>query len=150
MEGRGRARHPPWPEHPGRPRKVTLDLSLNEGTVDIVSGNFDAGIRLDESVEKDLIAIRLTPEITWSIVGSPDYFAHAGRPQTPEDLTEHEAILYRFVTSGLPHRREFSQGDRVVREECRVQTGTGRSASRRGLRNRRHKMLSQRIRRRKL
>jgi DNA-binding transcriptional LysR family regulator len=91
---------------------VTLDLSMDEGTVDIVSSNFDAGIRLGESVDKDLVAVRLTPQITWSIVGSPDYFARAGRPRTPESLTEHEAIMYRFVTSGLLHKWEFSQSGR--------------------------------------
>jgi DNA-binding transcriptional LysR family regulator len=92
--------------------EVTLDLSLDEGTVDIVSGNFDAGIRLGESVEKDLVAVRLTPQITWSIVGSPDYFARVGRPRTPENLTEHEAIMYRFVTSGLLHKWEFKRRGR--------------------------------------
>jgi len=98
---------------------VTLDLSLNEGTVDIVSGNFDAGIRLGESIEKDMIAVRLTPEITWSIVGSPDYFARVGRPRVPEELTDHEAIFYRFVTSGVPHRWEFSEGTRQFTVEMK-------------------------------
>ncbi len=98
-----------WRHYPD----VGLDISLDEGTVDIVAGNYDAGIRLGESVEKDMIAVRLTPEIRWSVVGSPDYFARAGRPLTPEDLTDHQAILYRFITSGLPHRWEFSQGTRA-------------------------------------
>ncbi|CEF41437.1 LysR family transcriptional regulator [Acetobacter senegalensis] len=91
---------------------VILDLSLNEGTVDIVAANYDAGIRLGESIERDMVAVRLTPAIGWSVVGSPAYFARAGRPETPQELTGHEAILYRFVTSGLPHKWEFSHQGR--------------------------------------
>lgn len=92
--------------------EVRLDLCLDEGTVDLVEGKYDAGIRLGESVEKDMIAVRLTPEIVWSVVGSPDYFASHAAPKYPEDLTEHEAILYRFVTSGNIHRWEFTRGKR--------------------------------------
>ncbi|WP_213767881.1 LysR family transcriptional regulator [Caballeronia sp. dw_19] len=90
---------------------VTLDLSLDEGTVDLASG-LDAGIRLGETVEKDMVAVRLTPEIRWSVVGSPTYFAREGRPQKPEDLTQHEGIIYRFVTSGQRHRWEFNRRGR--------------------------------------
>lgn len=91
---------------------VTLELSLDEGTVDLAGGLYDAGIRLGETVEKDMVAVRLTPELYWSVVGSPAYFEHAGRPQKPEDLTRHEGILYRFVTSGQRHRWEFNRRGR--------------------------------------
>lgn len=93
---------------------VTLDLTLDDGAVDLMQGNYDAGIRLGESVAKDMVAIRLTPEITWSVVGAPAYFARAGRPRTPEELTHHEGILYRFVTSGVPHRWEFERDKREI------------------------------------
>jgi DNA-binding transcriptional LysR family regulator len=99
--------------------EVTLELSLNEGTVDLVSGNYDAGIRLGESIEKDMIAVRLTPEIEWSVAGSPEYFARRAIPRYPEDLTEHEAILYRFVTSGSIHRWEFVRGKREYTVEMK-------------------------------
>jgi DNA-binding transcriptional LysR family regulator len=99
--------------------EVTLDLSLNEGTVDLVSGNYDAGIRLGESIEKDMIAVRLTPQIEWSVAGSPDYFARHPTPRYPEDLTEHEAVLYRFVTSGNVHRWEFIRGKREYTVEMK-------------------------------
>ncbi len=91
---------------------VTLELSLNDGAVDLASGLYDAGIRLEESVEKDMVAVRLTPEMHWSVVGSPAYFAYAGKPQTPEDLIAHEGINYRFVTSGQRHRWEFTRDGR--------------------------------------
>jgi len=87
--------------------EITLELSLDEGIVDIASGLYDAGIRLGEIVEKDMTAISLTPELQWSVVGSPAYFSRVGRPQRPEDLTHHEGIIYRFVTSGQRHRWEF-------------------------------------------
>ncbi|OZI38135.1 LysR family transcriptional regulator [Bordetella genomosp. 10] len=91
---------------------VTLELSIDEGTVDLASGLYDAGIRLGETVEKDMVAVKLTPELCWSVVGSPAYFARAGRPRKPEELTQHEGILYRFVTSGQRHRWEFNRRGR--------------------------------------
>lgn len=91
---------------------VTLELSIDEGTVDLASGLYDAGIRLGETVEKDMVAVKLTPELRWSVVGSPAYFARAGRPQKPEDLAQHEGIIYRFVTSGQRHRWEFNRRGR--------------------------------------
>lgn len=91
---------------------VNLEISLDDATVDLVSEGFDAGIRLGESLEKDMIAVRLTPDLAWSVVGAPGYFARAGRPQTPEELTRHQGIGYRFITSGRPHRWEFRHRDR--------------------------------------
>lgn len=99
--------------------ELVLDLSVDEGTVDLIAGNFDAGIRLGESIEKDMVALRLTPARSWTVVGSPAYFDRLGRPGRPEDLTEHEAILYRFVTSGVPHRWMFSRGKRVFSVEMK-------------------------------
>lgn len=102
------------PEFCRRYPEVTLELSIDEGTVDLASGRYDAGIRLGETVEKDMVAVRLTPELQWSVVGSPAYFARAGRPRKPEDLTRHEGIVYRFVTSGQRHRWEFDRRGRQL------------------------------------
>lgn len=92
--------------------QVTLDISLDDATVDLMAGGFDAGIRLGESIEKDMIAVRLTPDLQWSVVGSPDYFAKAGKPASPEELTRHECIGFRFSTSGSAHRWEFRREGR--------------------------------------
>ncbi|WP_213991270.1 LysR family transcriptional regulator [Sodalis sp. dw_96] len=92
--------------------EVMLDISLDDGLVDIVAEGYDAGIRLGESVEGDMAAVRLTPEITWSVVATPAYFTRAGRPVIPEDLVSHEAIRYRFVTSRAMHRWAFRSGRR--------------------------------------
>lgn len=91
---------------------VVLDISLDDAAVDMVTQGFDAGIRLGESIDKDMVAVRLTPDLKWSVVGSPDYFAKAGKPTTPEELTAHETIGYRFLTSGMAHRWEFERAGR--------------------------------------
>jgi DNA-binding transcriptional LysR family regulator len=87
--------------------EVTIDLSLDDGAVDLVAQGYDAGIRLGQSVEQDMVAVRLTGDLSWSVVGSPDYFARAGRPATPEDLLRHETMRYRFHTSGALHKWRF-------------------------------------------
>ncbi|MGY2289507.1 LysR family transcriptional regulator [Pseudomonas sp. SDO528_S397] len=91
---------------------VMLDISLDDATVDLVTQGFDAGIRLGDSIDKDMIAVRLTPDLSWSVVGSPAYFARAGIPLAPEDLTAHDTIGYRFLTSGMAHRWEFTRAGR--------------------------------------
>jgi DNA-binding transcriptional LysR family regulator len=92
---------------------VTLDVSLDDALVDLVASGYDAGIRLGEAVEKDMVAVRLSPEIRWSIVGSPAYFARAGRPRMPEELVRHESLRYRFTGSRAIHRWGFRRGRRA-------------------------------------
>ncbi|MFM9923607.1 LysR family transcriptional regulator [Variovorax sp. H27-G14] len=92
--------------------EVTLEISLDEAIVDLVDAGFDAGIRLGEAVEKDMVAVRLTPEIAWCVVGAPDYFKGRDRPRAPEDLVRHEALHYRFAGSGALHRWRFRRGKR--------------------------------------
>jgi DNA-binding transcriptional LysR family regulator len=91
---------------------VTLEIALDEALVDLVAAGYDAGIRLGDSVEKDMVAVRLTPQITWSIVGAPGYLAKAGRPKVPEDLVRHECIRYGFLASQVLHRWGFKRGPR--------------------------------------
>ncbi|WP_257605173.1 LysR family transcriptional regulator [Pseudomonas sp. UMAB-40] len=92
--------------------QVSLDISLDDATVDLMERGFDAGIRLGESIEKDMIAVRLTPDLQWSVVGSPAYFAKAGKPLSPEELTRHACIGFRFANSGNAHRWEFRSDGR--------------------------------------
>lgn len=91
---------------------VSVEVSIDDAAVDITERGFDAGMRIGEAVEKDMIAVRLTPDITWTVVGSPSYFAKRGRPQTPEELTRHEAIRYRYPASGVIYRWEFERDGR--------------------------------------
>lgn len=97
--------------------EVTIDISLDDGAVDLVAGGFDAGIRLGEAVALDMVAVRLTPDLSWSVVGSPDYLARAGRPASPEDLVRHETLRYRFLASGRLHRWEFHRNEQAFQVE---------------------------------
>ena len=92
--------------------EISVEIAVEDAAVEIAARGFDAGIRLGESVEADMIAVGLTPDVTWSVVGAPAYFAAKGRPMTPEELVLHECILYRFPTSGAIHRWEFVRDGR--------------------------------------
>lgn len=91
---------------------ITLEIDSNDGFVDLIAEGYDAGIRLDNSVEKDMLAVRMTPPVTWSVVATPAYFSRHGKPATPADLLGHEAIRYRFAASGRMHRWEFHDAGR--------------------------------------
>lgn len=97
--------------------EVALDISLDDGAVDLVAGGFDAGIRLGQAVALDMVAVRLTPDLPWSVVGSPAYFARAGRPASPEDLVRHETLRYRFLASGRLHHWEFHRNEQAFQVE---------------------------------
>lgn len=89
--------------------QVVLDIVIDDGLSDIVAGRFDAGIRGGERLEKDMIAIRLTPDVEMTAVASPDYLAHHGEPKTPADLHRHVCINWRFPGSGAIYRWGFEK-----------------------------------------
>jgi DNA-binding transcriptional LysR family regulator len=91
---------------------VAVDVDVNDAAVDLTASNLDAGVRIGEMVERDMIAVRLTPDLRWRVFGAPSYFAAHGRPRTPEELTRHECIRYRFLTAGSIYRWEFVRGGR--------------------------------------
>jgi DNA-binding transcriptional LysR family regulator len=93
---------------------IAVDIDVNDAAVDLTANNLDAGVRIGELVERDMIAVRLSADIRWSVVGAPAYFAARGRPHTPEDLTRHECIRYRFLTAGSIYRWEFVRGGREL------------------------------------
>ena len=84
--------------------QIVLDIVIDDGLSDIVAGRFDAGIRVGESLEKDMVAVRLTPDVEMIAVASPDYLARHGEPKTPTDLHRHVCINWRFPGSGAVHR----------------------------------------------
>jgi DNA-binding transcriptional LysR family regulator len=90
--------------------EITLDIVTEEKLVDIVAGRFDAGIRLGEKVEQDMVAVRLGAELEMLVVGSPDYFAEHGKPKNPRDLKAHRCINTRWPTDGSLYRWEFERG----------------------------------------
>lgn len=89
---------------------ISLDLVVEDKLVDIVAERFDAGVRLGEMVEKDMIAVKLGGELEMMVVGSPAYFEQFGRPKTPRDLKHHRCINFRWPTSGALYRWEFERG----------------------------------------
>jgi DNA-binding transcriptional LysR family regulator len=92
--------------------KIAIEVAIEDAAVDLPERSFDAGIRIGEYVERDMVAVRLTRDIVWSVVASPAYLAAHGRPETPDDLTGHEAIRYRFPSSGAVYRWEFERNGR--------------------------------------
>lgn len=84
--------------------EVRLELSVNDALTDIVASGFDAGIRPGEMVQRDMLAVRVTPDLRFAIVGSPDYFQERPAPSVPGDLVKHDCINYRFTESGGVHR----------------------------------------------
>src|SRR6201987_953097 len=93
---------------------VVLDIVIDDGLSDIVAGRFDAGIRIGERLEKDMIAVRLTPDIKLLAVASPDYLARRGEPQTPADLHRHACINWRFPGSGQIYRWQLGRRGKKV------------------------------------
>ncbi len=93
---------------------VNVELSIDAGLRDVAADRFDAGVRLGEQVGRDMIAVRIGPDLRMAVVGSPDYFARHGRPRTPHDLTGHNCINIRFPTLGGLYVWEFEQEGREL------------------------------------
>ena len=79
---------------------IKVEIIVDYGLSDIVADGYDAGVRLGEQVAKDMIAIRIGPDIRMAVVGAPGYFAHYPAPKTPQDLTAHNCINIRLPTYG--------------------------------------------------
>jgi len=89
--------------------EVVLDVAVQDSLTDIVAGGFDAGIRLGERLEKDMIAVRLTDDMQMVAVASPDYLERRGIPETPADLHAHSCLNWRWPTDGSLYRWEFEE-----------------------------------------
>ncbi len=88
--------------------EVTLDLSIDDNFVDIVKEGFDAGIRIGEMVEAEMVSVKIGPPQVTAVVGSPAYFAAHPPPQHPRELAHHACFGYRRRTLGTVYRWEFS------------------------------------------
>ncbi len=94
---------------------IRVEVVIDQGLTDIVSERFDAGIRLGEQVDRDMIATRIGPDIQMGVVGSPVYFAAMPRPVVPQDLTQHRCINLRLQTQGGLYGWEFTRDGRDLR-----------------------------------
>jgi DNA-binding transcriptional LysR family regulator len=92
---------------------ITLEIANEDGFTDIVDGGFDAGIRFEESLEADMIAVRISGDIRTVIAAAPEYFEHHPKPQHPRDLVHHRCIKRRF-TNGTFYRWEFEKDGREL------------------------------------
>ncbi len=93
---------------------VRVEVSVDQALTDIVAERYDAGVRLGEQVEKDMIAMRIGPDMRMAVVGSPSYFATHPAPKTPHDLTRHTCINLRMPTLGGLYAWEFEKDGREL------------------------------------
>lgn len=93
---------------------IRVEVIVDYGLIDIVAEGFDAGVRLGEQVAKDMIALRIGPDMRMAVVGSPDYFQRHPRPATPQDLTDHNCISMRLPTHGGLFPWEFEKDGREL------------------------------------
>jgi DNA-binding transcriptional LysR family regulator len=94
---------------------IKVEIIVDYGLTDIVAAGYDAGVRLGEQVARDMIAVRIGPDIRMAVVGSPAYFERYPIPQTPQDLTTHNCINIRLPTYGGIFPWDLEQDGREVR-----------------------------------
>lgn len=101
---------------------IHVELVVEQGLADIVADRFDAGVRLGEQVERDMIAVRIGPDLRMAVVGAPAYFDLRPAPRTPHDLTAHDCINLRLASLGGFYSWEFEKDGRTlnVRVEGRL------------------------------
>ena len=94
---------------------VKVEIDVNYGLTDIVADRYDAGVRLGEQVAKDMIAVRIGPDLRLAIVAAPSYFATRPEPKSPQDLVNHNCINFRQPSGGGLYAWEFEKRGRELR-----------------------------------
>ncbi|MFS2096243.1 LysR family transcriptional regulator [Pseudomonas sp. Pseusp11] len=94
---------------------LNIEIIVDYGLTDIVAEGFDAGVRLGEQVAKDMIAVRIGPDMRMAVVGSPEYFSRHPRPKVPSDLMQHNCINLRMPTYGGIFSWEFEKKGQVLK-----------------------------------
>jgi DNA-binding transcriptional LysR family regulator len=94
---------------------IKVEIVIDYGLTDIVAERYDAGVRFGEQVAKDMIAVRIGPDMRMAVVGAPSYFARRKQPRTPPDLTAHACINIRLPTYGGLYAWEFEKDGRELR-----------------------------------
>ncbi|MDO6409663.1 LysR family transcriptional regulator [Pantoea phytobeneficialis] len=110
--------------------QVNVELSVDNTLTDIVSGRFDAGVRLGEQVEKDMVAVRIGPDWRMVVVAAPEYFVQHGMPETPYELQNHNCINMRLPTLGGIYSWEFQKDGKEIRVKVEGQLIFNNLASR--------------------
>src|SRR5215216_5276740 len=94
---------------------IKVEITIDYGLTDIVAQQFDAGVRSGEQVAKDMIAVRIGPDMRMAVVGTPSYFKGRPEPKKPQDLISHNCITLRLPTHGGLYAWEFEKGGRELR-----------------------------------
>ncbi len=94
--------------------EIKVEVTVDYGLRDIVAERYDAGVRSGEQVAKDMIAVRIGPDLRAAVVGAPSYFAERRRPKAPQDLTAHTCINLRLPTYGSVYAWEFERDGREL------------------------------------
>jgi DNA-binding transcriptional LysR family regulator len=94
---------------------IQVELDIEPGLTDIVGERFDAGVRIGEQVAKDMIAVRIGPDLRMAVVGAPAYFAARPKPRMPRDLADHRCVNLRLQTAGGFYAWELEKGERALR-----------------------------------
>ncbi|HVH47864.1 MAG TPA: LysR family transcriptional regulator [Labilithrix sp.] len=110
---------PVLPEFRRRHPRIEVEVVADDRFVDIVAEGYDAGVRLSEAIERDMIQVRLTKEFRFIVVGAPTYFERHGTPERPEDLLEHECLTFRSPSTGALYAWELERGKRSWRVPVR-------------------------------
>jgi DNA-binding transcriptional LysR family regulator len=92
--------------------EVVLEVTSSNDPVDLVAGEYDAGLQLGEFIQRDMIAVRVSGDMRLAVVGSAEYFKTRERPRTPQELKDHACLGFRF--SGGMYRWEFEKGRKAV------------------------------------
>lgn len=101
--------------------ELKIEITISYGLIDIVAERYDAGVRLGDQVAKDMIAVRIAPDLRMAVVGAPSYFASRTKPRLPQDLTTHNCANLRLPTYGGLFAWEFVKGGRELQVQVQGQ-----------------------------
>lgn len=94
---------------------IKVEMNIDYGLTDIVADRYDAGVRFGDQVAKDMIAVRLGPDLRMAVVGAPSYFAARPEPKSPQDLVNHSCINFRQPSAGGLYAWEFEKRGRELK-----------------------------------
>src|SRR5215831_19444281 len=107
---------------------IKVEITIDYGLTDIVAERFDAGVRNGEQLAKDMIAVRIGPDMRMAVVGAPSYFKTRPEPKKPQDLTSHNCITLRLPTHGGLYAWEFKKSGRELKVRVEGQLTCNTSA----------------------
>ena len=102
---------------------IEVEVNIDQGLTDIVADRYDAGVRFGEQVARDMVAVRIGPDVRMAVVGAPSYFARRPKPRKPQDLTAHDCINLRLPTYGGLYAWEFEKRGRELKVRVEGQLG---------------------------